>query len=92
MDYFSNDRVVLIENKRGGWYEKAIFILNKDVNPKQMPKDIVEEAEKIIGDYIKRNKPIHSRKKLKKRRIDWILNCCLILSIVLFMYYAAQVF
>ena len=44
MDYFSNDRVGGLKIK--GWlHEKAIFILNKDVNPKQMPKDIVEEAE-----------------------------------------------
>jgi len=92
MDHISRDRVVLIENKRGGWYEKAIFILNKDINPNQMPKDIVAEAERIIGDYMKRNKPAYFRKKFKKRSTDRILNCCLFLSIIVFIYYAAQLF
>jgi hypothetical protein len=92
MEYFSNGRVVFIENDKGGWYEKAIFILNKDVNPNRMPKDIVAEAEKIIGNYMKKSKPIYSGRKLKKRSTDWILNGCLFLSIVLFIYFASQIF
>ena len=101
MDHISKDRVILIENTKGGWYEKAIFILNKDIPNKQRPKDIVSEAERIIEDYVKRNKLSNngkivklntSRSYLKRNRINWILNSCLVFSIVLFIYCVAQLF
>lgn len=88
---------------KGGWYEKAIFILNKDVSTRQKPKDIVQEAEKIIGDYMKRSSPQKSgfstmiktksiTNKYKRRFINRILNLCLIVSIALFVYCVVQVF
>lgn len=91
MKYFSKDEVVLIENDKNGWYEKAVFILNKDVPKKKRPKDIVGEAEKIIEDYMKKNRLNYSLKKHKKRNIDFVLNLSLFLSIVLFIYCVAQV-
>lgn len=92
MSYYSKDRIILIENNTGGWYEKAIFILNNDVCNKQKPKDIVLEAERIIREYMKKNKTISYPQKNKRFKIDWLLNCCLILSIILFIYCSYQAF
>ncbi|WP_058486502.1 DUF927 domain-containing protein [Defluviitalea phaphyphila] len=90
MKYFSKDEIVIVENDKNGWYQKAIFILNKDCINKK-PKDIVAEAEKIIHKYMKKNKLKYYSKKYKKTKVDLILNISLILSIVLFIYCISKI-
>jgi len=46
------ERVVLIKGDATKWYEQAIFIVNKDIPPEDIPVDFVAEAEKIINNYI----------------------------------------
>lgn len=46
------ERVILIKGDATKWYEQAIFIVNKDIPPENIPVDFVAEAEKIINNYI----------------------------------------
>ena len=47
-----NKRVILITGDRTKWYDQAIFIVKKDALPTELPIDFVEEAERIIQNYI----------------------------------------
>jgi len=44
-------KVILIKGDNSRWFEQAIFIL-KDDEPKNIPKNFVAEAEKIINNYM----------------------------------------
>jgi len=50
------ERVILIKGGNSNWYEQAIFIVKRDIPAKKIPKDFVLEAEKIISDYMSKNK------------------------------------
>lgn len=43
-------KVILINGEAGKWYEQVIFIINE--KEKNVPKNIIFEAEKIINEYI----------------------------------------
>ncbi|HOA80950.1 MAG TPA: hypothetical protein PKK61_07800 [Defluviitaleaceae bacterium] len=100
MKFYSNNRIILIENEKGGWYEKAIFLLNKDVHKEYQPMEIVQEAERIIENYIRNSNfyPSKSKRKAKRKisykaynkRTNRVINVCLLLSIVVFIYYLFQ--
>lgn len=44
-------KVILINGNKSNWYDQVIFIV-KETNQENIPKNLVLEAEKIIGDYI----------------------------------------
>ena len=50
------ERVILIKGDASKWYEQAIFIVNKDISPENMPVNFVAEAESIINNYIMKKK------------------------------------
>jgi hypothetical protein len=52
----ANERVILIKGEAGKWYDQAIFIVNKNTPPNQIPKDFVREAENIIKNYLTNQK------------------------------------
>jgi hypothetical protein len=45
-------KIILIKGGKSGWFEQAIFILKDKGQRKNMPKNFVEEAEKIINNYM----------------------------------------
>lgn len=45
-------KIILIKGGKSGWFEQAIFILKDKEQRKNMPKNFVEEAEKIINNYM----------------------------------------
>ncbi|MCL2203325.1 MAG: hypothetical protein FWB88_05250 [Defluviitaleaceae bacterium] len=49
-----SERVILIQGDASQWYEQAIFIV-KPSSP-HVPVDMVAEAEKIIHNYMVKNK------------------------------------
>ena len=49
-------KIILIKGGKSRWFEQAIFIL-KDKDAKcDLPKNFVEEAEKIINNYMLKKK------------------------------------
>jgi len=50
------ERVILIKGNGQNWYNQAIFIVNQDIPKSEMPVNFVAEAEKIISNYMTRNK------------------------------------
>ena len=50
------ERVILIKGDATKWYNQAIFIVNQDTPPEKMPVNFVAEAEKIINNYMEREK------------------------------------
>ena len=50
------ERVILIKGDGTKWYNQAIFIVNRDTPKGDMPMDFVAEAERIINNYMTRNK------------------------------------
>ena len=50
------ERVILIKGDATKWYNQAIFIVNRDTLKDDMPMDFVAEAERIINNYMIRNK------------------------------------
>jgi len=50
------ERVILIKGDGTKWYNQAIFIVNQDNLKDNMPMDFVAEAERIINNYMIRNK------------------------------------
>ena len=72
-------KIILIKGGKSGWFEQAIFILKDKGQRKNMPKNFVEEAEKIINNYMikkysngtklnsaySQTKPKHSRQEIK---------------------------
>ena len=47
-----DQKIILIKGGKSGWFEQAIFILKDKGQRKNMPKNFVEEAEKIINNYM----------------------------------------
>lgn len=47
----SNKKVILINGTTSNWYEQVIFIL-KPTSEKKVPVNLINEAEKIINEYI----------------------------------------
>jgi hypothetical protein len=52
----ANERIILIKGDADKWYNQAIFIVNKDLPDGKIPVDFVAEAEKIINNYLKKQK------------------------------------
>ena len=91
------ERVVLIKGNESNWYEQAIFILKPNALAKNMPVDLVSEAEKIVGQYycgingalapMATSKqitgiPHAGPKKLKKSWFDVMLNGLMLISCI----------
>lgn len=50
-------KVILIKGGKSRWFEQAIFILKDKDQRRDMPKNFVEEAEKIINSYMLKKYP-----------------------------------
>ncbi|MCL2189656.1 MAG: hypothetical protein FWC16_11835 [Defluviitaleaceae bacterium] len=50
------ERVILIQGDANKWYDQAIFIVKPDGKAGNVPVDMVSEAEKIIHNYLVKNK------------------------------------
>jgi len=50
------ERVILLKGDATKWYNQAIFIVNQDTPAGKMPVDFVAEAEKIINNYMTKEK------------------------------------
>jgi len=61
------ERVILIKGGNSNWYEQAIFIVKRDMPAKKIPKDFVLEAEKIISEYMAKNKISSPQQKLAQK-------------------------
>ncbi len=85
------NKVITINGGEKSWYEKAIFVAKK--NNKTIPDDFVDEAEKIIDQYLLRTgfqnankKYQHNNKIVKNTKIDMflyysIIFCCFTLMV-----------
>ena len=47
-----NERVIVLKGDNTKWYNQAIFIVDKNTPARKMPVDFVAEAEKIINNYM----------------------------------------
>lgn len=45
-------RVIMVDGKRAGWYDKAIFILAPTVRKETVSDNMVDEAERIVSNYL----------------------------------------
>jgi len=54
------ERVILLKVDATKWYNQAIFIVNQDTPAAKMPVDFVAEAEKIINNYMSKEKKGHT--------------------------------
>jgi hypothetical protein len=107
--FSSEDKKTIVVDGIGSeWYDKAIFVLKKDVIPSQIPKNLMIEAEKIVENHMKKRatgaydslskkhdapkiQAIRSKQKFsaygyKDNQVNQILNWCLALSCILFVY------
>ena len=91
-------KVILIKGNNSKWFEQAIFILKDPGEQKNVPKNFVEEAEKIINGYMMRKyyannnlSSVYSKtepkmktsvKKKRNKRRDRFLNISLILCCI----------
>ena len=64
----TSDQVVVLQGDSTKWYSQAVFILNQSPQADPPPVDFVEEAEKIINDYVAR------KRKTAKQSIHDYLN------------------
>ena len=48
-------RVITIQGNESEWYQKAVFVIKEDIVNVPIQKNIRAEAEKIIGNYAKKN-------------------------------------
>ncbi len=85
----NNDRVILVKGNNSNWYEQAIFIVKPNVSKKNVPVDLVSEAEKIINSYVNcgsnkkldikpQTKPIAKR---STKTFDFFLNVVLLVGV-----------
>lgn len=51
----NQNQVVTVLGKDSEWYDKAIFIIRKEVIQSQRNKDLSKEADMIISNYAKKN-------------------------------------
>lgn len=71
------DQVVTVLGKDSEWYDKAIFIIKKEVMQSQRNKDLSKEADLIISNYAKKN----GLAAEERQSIDKVLNVILTISI-----------
>ncbi len=72
------EQIIKIKGKDGGWYQEAIFIMNKDIMTSCNHKDLEQRADMIIGNYAKRNGLLPQK---KCQSTDQALNLILFSSI-----------
>lgn len=69
-----NSRVIMVDGKTSGWYDKAIFIL-ADGSTREIPGDIVAQAESIVESYLQKelrgesSKSSHDYKAVQPRLV-----------------------
>lgn len=51
-EHSGNKRVILITGDKTKWYEQAIFIVKKNIQHTDVPLNFIDEAEKIIENYM----------------------------------------
>lgn len=51
-EYSGNKRVILITGDKTKWYEQAIFIVKKNIQQTDVPLNFIDEAEKIVENYM----------------------------------------
>jgi len=102
--YFLEDKkqVIMIKGDNSKFYEQVIFILRPQEVKKLKEIDFVNEAQKIINNYMTQkynntttpqvNEKIESQPPKKNKEIDKILNicivlCCILLGTVLYFYF-----
>lgn len=44
----------MVDGSHSGWYEKAIFILTEQGQEKEVSSNMVDEAERIVESYLKK--------------------------------------
>ena len=52
----TNERVVVIKGDAEKWYSQAVFFINPSMAKEAIPVDFVAEAEKILYNYMAKNK------------------------------------
>lgn len=50
-----NKRVIVVKSPDGELFEEAIFIIREDVLRLRRDTDVLAEAQRVAGDYLKRN-------------------------------------
>lgn len=76
----NKDQIIKIKGKEDGWYQEAIFIINKDIIVSCTHKDLEQRADMIIGNYAKIN---GLKVKTRSKSTDQALNLILISSIAI---------
>lgn len=76
----NKEQIIKIKGKDGGWYQEAIFIVNKDIMVSCSHEDLEQRADMIIGNYAKRN-GLHPQKRYEST--DQALNLILFSSIAI---------
>lgn len=91
--------IIILKNIYSQFFEEVIFILKRDDIKKS--KDLVDEAKKIVEDYINTQDKITYKsydnfielKGMEKgKKINAILNISLIISILIFALMLTKVF
>ena len=67
-------QVITIQGSESEWYQKAVFVIREDLAKATTQKDLKREAERIIGNYAKRN-GLYLRKQVSN--LDTTLNLIL---------------
>ena len=74
-------RVVIVQQGKKGNIEQAIFILKKDVE--STGEDyILEEARKIVDDFVQKN-----GMKVKKGQMKWIVFVSIVSVVLMCIYF-----
>jgi len=84
-----NKRVVLITSHTSQWYEQAIFVMKKDINPNHLPENYIREAEDIISNYMKTLELTEvppNELKHEKRLFGWFAALGLVLAGVIIFF------
>lgn len=81
-------RVVILNNFQSKYIYQAIIVL-KDYDP-DMEEGIIREAEKIVNNYLEKNRPAKTQiKKKKKRNIKAMIPICTALALIAGLVIAA---
>lgn len=51
----NKDQIISIRGDESEWYKQAVFVIKEEVVKSYTHKDLKQEAERIIGNYVKQN-------------------------------------
>lgn len=81
----NKDEIISIRGDESEWYKQAVFVMREEVVKNYTQKDLKQEADRIIGNYVKQNgifpEKVSPKTDIRLNLIIWGGVCVLLIDL-----------